>query len=451
MVRVGIIGFGTVGQGTARALLEHREEIEARAGFEIGIAAVCSRSIHEKDTRWLPPGVTRTTDWRRVIESSNIDVVVELVGGTGVAREIVSAALRAGKPVVTANKNLIAEHGTELEALARSQGVGLECEAAVAGGIPVIAAVREGLAGDRIESLFGILNGTCNFILTTMEKTGRDLADVLREAQALGYAEADPSADVEGYDARYKLAILARMAFGVSVPLDSVVCRGITRIRAVDFRYAEILHSTIRLIGAARRHGDGSLDLSVRPLMIPRGHILAKVDGPYNAVWVQGRRGGDTLYYGRGAGGDATGIAVVADLIRAARDLRSGARLRVPTLGFHAAVPLAVPVNGSRAGRHYLRFVVNDCPGIIAELATILARHGVNIDAVVQERGHDKQHLPFVITLEAARESAVRAALDEMKPLPFLREEPLDLGIEDFTANEGVRIVPAAAAAAFGD
>ncbi len=439
MLKVGIIGFGTVGAGAAHALLEHGAEIRARAGFEIAIAAVCSRGIHQRDTRWLPPSVVRTTDWREVVASPHVDIVVELVGGTTVAREIVVAAIEAGKPVVTANKNLIAEAGADLEALARERGVGLEFEAAVAGGIPVLAAVREGLAGERIEALLGILNGTCNYILTTMERTGRDLADALKEAQALGYAEADPTADVEGYDARYKLAILARMAFGAHVEVASIPCRGITRISLLDFRHANRLGSTIRLIGSARRQANGMLDMSVRPLLIPLEHILAKVDGAHNAVWVEGRRGGDTLYYGRGAGGDPTGIAVVADLIRAGRDLRSGARLRVPPLGFsEGGVGNAeCGVDGERLARHYLRFMVHDQPGIIATLATILSRHDINIDAVIQERGCDKQRLPFVITLEPAPHRAVQAALAEMQPLGFLREPPLDLGIEEFTSAAG--------------
>ena len=442
LIRVGIVGFGTVGQGTAHALLEHREEIQARAGFEIEIAAVCSRNIHQRDTSWLPAGVRRTPNWREVIASPEVDIVAELVGGTTVAREIVTAALEAGKPVVTANKNLIAEAGAELEALARERSLGLEFEAAVAGGIPVLAAVREGLAGERIEALFGILNGTANFILTTMEKTGREQGDVLKEAQACGYAEADPTADVEGYDARYKLAILARLAFGVPVVAGDIACRGITWVSPLDFRYANRLGLTIRLIGAARRGADAGLNLSVQPLLIPQEHMLAKVDGAYNAVWVQGRRGGDTLYYGRGAGGDATGIAVVADLIRAARDLRSGARRRVPPLGYQTPklVPSALDAASSASGpvgRHYLRFVVRDRPGIIAALAAVLARHSINIDAVIQERGWDKHHLPFVITLEPVPQASVRAALEEMQGLEFLCEPPLDLAMEEFASGSG--------------
>lgn len=434
MIRVGIVGFGTVGQGAARALLEHREEISARAGFEIGLAAVCSRRIHESTVAWLPPAVVRTAHWREVIASPQVDIVLELIGGTSVAYDVVRSAIAAGKPVVTANKNLIAERGAELEALAREQGVGLEFEAAVAGGIPVLAAVREGLAGDRILALHGILNGTCNFILTTMEKSGRDMADVLREAQALGYAEADPSADLDGIDARYKLAILARMAFGVSVECDAIPCRGITPVRAVDFRYARQLGCTIRLIASACRQAGDTVDLSVRPMLIPYEHILAKVDGPYNAVSVEGRRGGDTLYYGRGAGGAPTGIAVVADVIRVARDMRSGARSRVPPLGFHAPAQ-SQPINGSsRLLRRYLRFVVADRPGLLAEIASVLARHALNIDAVMQERGCDRHSLPFVITLDPASETAVEGALEEMKKFGFLRDQPLELPIEEFAA-----------------
>jgi homoserine dehydrogenase len=437
MIRVGIVGFGTVGQGTARAVVEHREEIAARAGFEVGIGAVCDLKIHELGASWLPPGVLCTTDWRELITSPRVDIVAELIGGTSVACDVLTSALAAGKPVVTANKNLIAEKGAELEALAREKGVSLEFEAAVAGGIPVLAAIREGLAGERVLAVHGILNGTCNFVLSTMEKTGRDMDGVLREAQALGYAEADPRADIEGHDARYKLAILARLAFGAPVRLDDIACRGISEIRAVDFLYARQIGCTVRLIAAARRMKDGAVELSVGPVLIPLEHILAKVDGAYNAVWVEGRRGGDTLYYGRGAGGDATGIAVVADLIRVARDLRCGARLRLPPLGFNAPVQPYRSANGSRLARRYLRFIVRDRPGIIAELAAVLARHSVNIDAVIQASGCDKQRLPFVITLEAASEAVVRAALEEMKGFSFLREPPLEMAIEEFAAPAG--------------
>jgi homoserine dehydrogenase len=430
-VKVAIIGFGTVGSGAARILVEHREEIRRKAGVEIEIAAVCSRNIAKADTSFLPAGVRRVADWREALTTPGVDVVVELVGGTGVAEEVVRAALSAGKTVVTANKNLLAARGSELERLARKSGAGLECEAAVAGGIPVLAALREGLAGERIQALYGILNGTCNYILTTMESAGRDMADVLAEAQQRGYAEADPSADVEGWDARFKLAILARMAFGSDVPQESILCRGITRISAIDFQYAHRLGCTIRLIGAARR-GPSGLFCFVRPLLLPATHMLGKVDGAYNAVWVQGAKGGDTMYYGRGAGGDATGVAVVGDIIRAARDLASGAKGRTPPLGFAQPDGAAALAAEGAPSRHYLRFIVRDQPGIIQALAGALAKHRTSIDAVLQEPHGDKSRLPFVITLDPCVESQVSAALEEMKGLPFLCEPPLHLAMEDF-------------------
>jgi homoserine dehydrogenase len=282
-MKVAIIGFGTVGSGTARILIEHREEIRRKAGMEIEIAAVCSRKIAAADTGFLPATVRRVADWRDALATPGVEIVAELIGGVDAAAEVVTAALRAGLTVVTANKNLLAARGPELEALAAEAGAGLECEASVAGGIPVLAAIREGLAAERIQALYGILNGTCNYVLTTMESAGSDMPQALAEAQKLGYAEADPSADVEGWDTRFKLAILARLSFGGDVPLDSIVCRGITRISSIDFAYAHRLGCTIRLIGAARREAAG-LHCFVRPLLIPATHMLAKVQGAYNGA-----------------------------------------------------------------------------------------------------------------------------------------------------------------------
>jgi homoserine dehydrogenase len=431
-VRVAIIGYGTVGQGTARILTAHREEIHRKTGILLDLASVCARSIDRKDTSFLPSEVQRLTDWQAALADSSVDVVAELIGGTGVAADVVRASLCAGRAVVTANKNLLAERGAELEALAAEFSPGLHCEASVAGGIPVLAAIREGLAGDVVESLYGILNGTCNFILTKMESEGREMSDVLAEAQSLGYAEADPSADVEGYDARFKLAILARLAFGGEIPLTAISCQGITQVSRVDFQYAHSLGLTIRLLGAARRADDGAISLFVRPMLISRSHMLAKVEGSYNAVWVKGARGGDTMYYGRGAGADPTGVSVVADLIRAARDLRVGARGRVPTLGF--AAPGAPNGSISADGpptRHYLRFVINDRPGILAALAGVCAKHDISIDAVIQEPHTDKHNLPFVITILPAPAAVVAQAVSEMEAFDFLREPPLHLVIAD--------------------
>ncbi len=430
-IRVAIIGYGTVGQGTARILTAHRQEIRRKTGVDIEIASVCARTVHSKDTSFLPREVARLTDWQEALTDPSVQVVAELIGGTSVAYNVVMKALASGRAVVTANKNLLAERGTELEACAARHSPGLHCEASVAGGIPVLAAIREGLAGDNIESLYGILNGTCNFILTTMESTGREMADVLAEAQRLGYAEADPTADVEGYDARFKLAILARLAFGGEIPLATIPCQGITRVSRVDFEYAHALHSTIRLLGAARRDAEGAVSLFVRPMLISRSHMLAKVEGSYNAVWVKGERGGDTMYYGRGAGADPTGVSVVADIIRAARDARTGAKSRVPTLGFaDTAAASRISLEGPPA-RHYLRFVIDDRPGIIAALSGVLARHNIGIDAVIQVPHPDKHNMPFVITLEPAPSALVAQAVKEMQTFDFQREPPLQLAIAD--------------------
>ena len=423
-VRVAIIGYGTVGAGAARILTEHHDDIQDKTGLDIELAAVCGRSIESRDTSFLPAEVHRLRDWRKALSVPDVPIICELIGGTAVAAEVVRAALAAGKTVVTANKNLLAEQGASLEALAAQNNVGLHCEAAVAGGIPVLAAIREGLAGDRIQSLYGILNGTCNFILTTMESAGREMDDVLAEAQRLGYAEADPSADVEGWDTRFKLAILAHMAFGADIPLDAIPCHGITRISKIDFQYAHSLGCTIRLLGGARQLEDGSLSLFVRPVLIARSHMLAKVEGSFNAVWLRGARGGDTMYYGRGAGGDPTGVSVVADIIRAAREIR------MPALGYMHRHAAPISADGPPT-RHYLRFVIGDRPGILEALCGVCARHNINIDAVIQEPHTDKRNLPFVITLEPAPGDVVARAVKEMESFDFLREPPLHLVFAD--------------------
>ena len=322
-VKIGVIGLGNVGSGTLAILAGSAQSLTEKLGFPIEVVAICSPSVH---TRELPalPGLLRTTDWREVVNHPDIDIVAELIGGTGVAREIIEAAIAAGKSVVTANKELLAAAGPELWQLAQAKGVSLAMEASVAGGIPVHTVLRDGISGDRIQTLFGILNGTCNYILTEIEQKGSAFADVLAEAQRLGYAEADPTADVDGFDARAKLAILAGLAFGQRILPTEIFTEGIRRITPLDFAYAHTLKHTIRLICAARRTEQGLL-LSVRPSLLPQSAIMAGVTGAYNAVWVKGQYGQDTFYYGRGAGPQPTGVAVVSDLIRVAREVRHGA------------------------------------------------------------------------------------------------------------------------------
>ena len=429
-IRVGIIGLGNVGGGTLRLLHANASRIERKLGFPLEVTAVCSRGVLREppETVELHPQAARTSDWRELVGRPDVDLVAELVGGTATAREILEASFAAGKPVVTANKELLAEHGIDLWQLARAGGASIGMEASVAGGIPVLSALREGIAGDRIDALIGILNGTSNYILTEIERTGAPLAQVLREAQELGYAEADPSADIDGHDARSKLAILVGLAFGVRAAPDAIPMEGIRRIRAIDFAYAGRLGHTIRLLATARNGADG-LRLAVRPALVEKDTILAGVTGSYNALWVHGQ-GGDTFYYGKGAGPAPTGVAVVSDLMAAARACRATGRHPVSPFG-HAALENHSPVYpGSEQRQFYLRFRVRDRPGILARLAAILADQGVSIEAVLQEPHFDKSDLPFVTTLEPARRDALEAALEEMRGLDFLVDEPLALPLE---------------------
>jgi homoserine dehydrogenase len=428
-VNVGIVGVGNVGGGTLDILAENASQIADKLGFRLKVGAICSRSIDEKK---LPAGIEpgrRTRDWRDVVADPSIEIVCELVGGTGVAAEIVETAIAQGKSVVTANKELMALRGAELWEKATAAGINLAMEASVAGGIPIHAVLREGISGDRIEALFGILNGTSNYILTEIEKHGTAFEEVLAEAQRLGYAEADPSADVDGFDARSKLAILAALAFGEKVTPSDIYTEGIRRITPFDFQYAHKLGHTIRLLCSARRTAEGLL-LSVRPALLPQQTIMAGVQGAYNAVWVRGQYGADTFYYGRGAGPHPTGVAVVSDLMRVAREIRSGSPERVSpfaheTLGARKPAPVA-----SQQRAWYLRFRVTDKPGIIASLASILAEKKISLDAVLQLPSDDKDNLPFVITLENSAEHAVRDAVARMASLDFLREPPLALPME---------------------
>lgn len=426
---MGVIGLGNVGGGTLEILAQNRVQIERKLGCPLVVTAVSSRSVAK---RRLPAAVQPalvSPDWRDVVASPEVDIVAELVGGTTTAREIVESAIRHGKSVVTANKELAAIAGLDLWLQARKAGVSLAMEASVCGGIPIHAVLREGIAGDRILAFFGILNGTSNYILTEIERCGAGFEQVLQEAQDLGYAEADPSADVDGYDARSKLALLASLAFGAHFEAQAIHTEGIRRISPEDFRYAAQLGCTIRLLCAARQDELG-FSLSVRPSLIPKSAILASVLGAYNAVWVRGEFGADTFYYGRGAGSLPTGVAVVSDLMRVARALKEGHAGSMPPFGHvELDVAPAVPV-GQQKHAWFLRFRVDDRPGIIAALASILAECNISVDAILQLPSENKRNLPFVITVEPASGEAVQAALCRMIPLPFLVEPPLALPIE---------------------
>ena len=428
-VNIGIVGLGNVGSGTMAILAETGDSIAQKLGFRLVVKALCARTIAGKQIPAALADALVTTDWREVVDHPEVEIVAELIGGQSVAKEIIEAALAAGKSVVTANKELMAAQGPALVEAAIAHGANIAMEASVAGGIPVHTVLREGISGDRIEAFYGILNGTSNYILTEIERNGSAFADVLAEAQRLGYAEADPTADVDGFDARSKLAILAALAFGEKITAADIFTEGIRRISPIDFQYAHRLGHTIRLICGARLTAEG-LILSVRPALIPESTILASVKGAYNAVWVRGKYGADTFYYGRGAGPHPTGVAVVSDLMRVAREIRSGSPNRVSPFA-HDRLEANRPVSVLKQKRaYYLRFFVRDQPGIIAALASILAAKKIGLDAVLQLPNEDKAALPFVITVEPTTEQSVQEAVAEMAKLDFMVEPVLALPME---------------------
>ena len=428
-VTVGLVGLGNVGMGTLTILTETQEQIAQKLGFGLEIGGICSPSVMTKTLPAKLDRVFKTTDWQELMARPDIQVIAELIGGTTVAYDVIRDAIGAGKSVVTANKELMALKGAELWEMAEKAGVNLVMEASVAGGIPIHTVLREGIAGDRVTTLFGILNGTSNYILTEIEKHGSAFADVLKEAQRLGYAEADPTADVDGFDARSKLAILAALAFGARIAPEDIYTEGIRRISPLDFDYAHTLKHTIRLICSARQT-DAGLTLSVRPALLPQETIMAGVTGAYNAIWVRGQYGQDTFYYGRGAGPHPTGVAVVSDLMRVAREIRFGSVQRVsPFAHVQLALEKPAPIEKLQSS-YYLRFRVKDQPGIIATLAGVLAEKGISIDAVLQLPGESKDNLPFVITVEPAEEGAMREAVKKMAALEFIVEPPLALPME---------------------
>ncbi|MGA3324235.1 MAG: homoserine dehydrogenase [Terriglobia bacterium] len=421
---LGVIGLGTVGTGTLKVLAEHQREIQRRLGCNLQLKVICSRNVHKRDLSWLHQRVKLTSDWKQIVRDPEVNIVVELVGVLSTARAIAFATLGAGKHLVTANKQLVAEYGVELVERSRAHHVGLGIEACVAGGTPVLHAIREGLAGENFTAVYGILNGTTNYILTEMERRGCSFAEVLAEAKEKGYAEPDPTFDVEGYDASYKIAILAMMCFGQAVRVRDIPVQGITRIDPVDFAYAHRLNHTVRLIAGGRRRAGNRLEIFVRPMMIPSASRLASVTGATNGVLLVGNKGGNTSITGRGAGGEPTGVAVLSDVIQIARSMAAGGARSTP-FGYEKWHPSRVATPDENVVATYLRLVVRDRPGILGRVCTILGRHHINIDSVLQEPECTKQHLPFVMTLEPTKEKHVTRALKEITRLPFLAERPL--------------------------
>jgi len=426
LVRIGIAGFGTVGRATAGILSAHADLIERRSGVRLQVAGVCRRSKVKPEE--LPEGGRWVPEWRQLVAATDVDLIVETMGGTDAARELVLASLEQGKPVVTANKNLLATHGDELFALASSQNLPIGFEASVAGGIPILRVIHESTAGDRLRAVRGILNGTSNYILTQMESRGVEFKEALEEAQKAGYAEADPSFDIDGLDARDKLCILARMAFSTRLNVSMIPTSGIRQIRAIDVHSANRLEGTIRLVGSAEMSESG-LELSVRPWLVSRSSMLAKVEGVNNAVFLVGEKIGTQMFYGRGAGGDATGAAVVSDIIEIARDFAAGQLNAKKVSGFVDAQEVAISERPQPTS-WYLRLTVKDQRGIVARVAEVIARYDINIDSLEQEPHMPKERLSFVITVEPISEPVIQQAIGAINKFDFMVEPVFLLRIE---------------------
>ena len=427
-VRLAILGLGTVGGGALKLLKENAAEIKRRTGREIEITYVGTR--RSRPDLDLADSIQQSADLLEIVRQPDVDVVVEVMGGIHPAYEIIMEAMKHGKHIVTANKALLAEHGTALFKAADENKVQIAYEAAVAGGIPIIKVIREGLAANKIDWLAGIINGTGNFILTEMREKGRTFEDVLKEAQELGYAEADPTFDVEGIDAAHKLTLLASIAFGIPLQFDKVFTEGISKITAQDVKYAEELGFRIKHLGIARRAAKG-IELRVHPTLIPAEELLANVNGVKNAVLVQANPVGPTLYYGAGAGEGPTASAVVADIVDIVRDIAytEDDAGTIPQLAFEALSDLTILSREEMTTGYYIRINAEDQMGVLADVTTILSRAGISIDAIMQQP-RLKDLIPIVIMTDPVVEAKMDAALQQIQALPFIHGEIIRIRLE---------------------
>jgi homoserine dehydrogenase len=433
-VNLGIVGAGTVGGGVYQAVLRNGGLMASRLGVGFRIVKVAARDVKKKRAVAIPRELL-TTDWQSVVDDPKVDVVVELMGGTTTAREVTLRALRQGKPVVMANKALLSTHGEELFATAQNYGANMYYEASVAGGIPIIKVMREGLVGNRITRLYGIVNGTCNYILTRMKLEGADFADVLADAQRLGFAEAEPSLDVDGHDAAHKIGILASLAHGFWVNPKDIYVEGIRQISKLDIQFAAQLGYTIKLLGIIKSDESGSakkrIQVTVYPTLVPNSHVLASVNHVFNALFVRGDVVGDTLYYGRGAGQDPTASAVLSDLADAALDLKAGTKGRVPPFVPHERKGAVLKID-EVVSRYYLRLNVIDRPGTLAKIATILGSLNIGISSVIQPEGHEGASVPLIFMMHDAPNAAMKKALASIGKLPVVKAPPVMIRVESF-------------------
>ena len=434
-INVGLLGLGTVGGGTLTVLRRNAEEISRRAGREIRVVRAAVRNLEK--AKAMAGDLPLSTNPFDVVDDPEIDIVVELIGGLEPARELVMQAIANGKHVVTANKHLVAKHGNEIFAAAQAKGVMVAFEAAVAGGIPIIKALREGLTANRIEWLAGIINGTSNFILTEMRDKGAAFEDVLKEAQALGYAEADPTFDIEGIDAAHKLTILSAIAFGIPMQFDRAYTEGISKLTREDVQYAEELGYRIKLLGIARRAENG-IELRVHPTLIPERRLLANVDGAMNAVLVKGDAVGPTLYYGAGAGAEPTASAVVADLVDVTRLHTADPHHRVPHLAFQPDQLSDTPILPMEEVRtaYYLRLRAFDRPGVLADITRILADGSISIDAMVQkEPAEGEEQVNIILLTHITVEKNINAAITKIEALDAVAGQVMRIRLEELAAR----------------
>jgi len=432
-VNLGMIGGGTVGSGVVHALRLNGELLSRRLGLKVTVRKVAVKAFDEPRPYAIPRSLL-TLDWRGVVADPQVDVIIELVGGTTVARAMILEALKLGKPVITANKALLSAHGEELFAAAKRHGTNLYYEASVCGGIPIIKALREGFVGNRITRLYGIVNGTSNYILTRMKLEGAEFAEVLREAQARGYAEAESSLDVDGWDAQHKIGILASLAHGFWVDPAHIYVEGIRGITRLDIQFASQLGYTIKLLGIIKAEGGGRrarVQVSVYPTLVPNGHVLASVNDVFNAVFVRGDVVGDTLFYGRGAGKDATASAVLSDVADAALDLKFGTKHRVPPFVPHERAGAVKPID-EVVSRYFVRLSVVDVPGTLAKIARIFGDARIGISSVIQPEGHEGASVPLIFMLHDAPNGAVSRALKRIGVLPVVKGKPVMIRVENF-------------------
>ncbi|HEY4984870.1 MAG TPA: homoserine dehydrogenase [Verrucomicrobiae bacterium] len=435
-VNLGMIGGGTVGSGVFHALQQNGDLLAARLGVKIAFRKIAVKAFDEPRPYPIPRAVM-TLDWLEVVNDPQVHIVIELVGGTGIAKTMILAALEKGKTVVTANKALLSAHGPELFTAAAKSGANLYYEASVCGGIPIIKSLREGFVANQFPAIYGIVNGTCNYILTRMKLEGADFAAVLADAQKQGYAETPPDLDVDGFDAQHKTGILASLAHGFWVDHHQIHTEGIRDVSKIDMEFAAKLGYTIKLLGIVKQiaaqsqiaNRKSQIQVSVYPALIPSSHVLANVNHVFNAVFVRGDVVGDTLFYGRGAGKDATASAVLSDVADAALDLKNGTKVRVPPFVAHARNGRVMPMD-EITSQYYVRFSVVDRPGVLAKIAAIFAAAKIGISSVIQPEGHEGESVPLIMMIHDAPNAAMRKALAKIARLPFVKAKPVMIRVE---------------------